>query len=216
MPLPLSHARCGSRCSAQELLVFSGPSTPDAAVSMLDVGAVVGMLHVGAVVGMLHVEPHTTLRELRQKLQAELGFRLKQDEVLALSRGTFDETSRGTFDETSRGTFDETSDGGSSGSSGDGNGNGEALLKTALKAELVPLPSTQNHKLVYPLFPRKEHVLVVEVQQQLPSDCVRQAVVSRALKGEKVLHVDLSKGGEPIPIPVFNGADDDTSGMDFT
>jgi hypothetical protein len=167
---------------------------------MLDVGAVVGMLHVGAVVGMLHVEPHTTLRELRQKLQAELGFRLKQDEVLALSRGT----------------FDETSDGGSSGSSGDGNGNGEALLKTALKAELVPLPSTQNHKLVYPLFPRKEHVLVVEVQQQLPSDCVRQAVVSRALKGEKVLHVDLSKGGEPIPIPVFNGADDDTSGMDFT
>ena len=89
-------------------------------------------------------------------------------------------------------------------------------LKTALKAELVPLPSTQNHKLVYPLFPRKEHVLVVEVQQQLPSDCVRQAVVSRALKGEKVLHVDLSKGGEPIPIPVFNGADDDTSGMDFT
>ena len=200
MPLPLSHARCGSRCSAQELLVFSGPSTPDAAVSMLDVGAVVGMLHVGAVVGMLHVEPHTTLRELRQKLQAELGFRLKQDEVLALSRGT----------------FDETSDGGSSGSSGDGNGNGEALLKTALKAELVPLPSTQNHKLVYPLFPRKEHVLVVEVQQQLPSDCVRQAVVSRALKGEKVLHVDLSKGGEPIPIPVFNGADDDTSGMDFT
>ena len=187
MPLPLSHARCGSRCSAQELLVFSGPSTPDAAVSMLDVGAVVGMLHV-------------TLRELRQKLQAELGFRLKQDEVLALSRGT----------------FDETSDGGSSGSSGDGNGNGEALLKTALKAELVPLPSTQNHKLVYPLFPRKEHVLVVEVQQQLPSDSVRQAVVSRALKGEKVLHVDLSKGGEPIPIPVFNGADDDTSGMDFT
>ena len=200
MPLPLSHARCGSRCSAQELLVFSGPSTPDAALSMLDVGAVVGMLHVGAVVGMLHVEPHTTLRELRQKLQAELGFRLKQDEVLALSRGT----------------FDETSDGGSSGSSGDGNGNGEALLKTALKAELVPLPSTQNHKLVYPLFPRKEHVLVVEVQQQLPSDSVRQAVVSRALKGEKVLHVDLSKGGEPIPIPVFNGADDDTSGMDFT
>ena len=199
---------------------------------MLDVGAVVGMLDVGAVVGMLHVEPHTTLRELRQKLQAELGFRLKQDEVLALSRGTFDETSRGTFDETSRGTFDETSRGtfdetsrgifdetsgsGSSGSSGDGNGNGEALLKTALKAELVPLPSTQNHKLVYPLFPRKEHVLVVEVQQQLPSDCVRQAVVSRALKGEKVLHVDLSKGGEPIPIPVFNGADDDTSGMDFT
>ena len=166
------------------------------------------MLHMGAVVGMLHVEPHTTLRELRQKLQAELGFRLKQDEVLALSRGTFDETSRGTFDETSRS--------GSSGSSGDGNGNGEALLKTALKAELVPLPSTQNHKLVYPLFPRKEHVLVVEVQQQLPSDCVRQAVVSRALKGEKVLHVDLSKGGEPIPIPVFNGADDDTSGMDFT
>ena len=200
MPLPLSHARCGSRCSAQELLVFSGPSTPDAAVSMLDVGAVVGMLHVGAVVGMLHVEPHTTLRELRQKLQAELGFRLKQDEVLALSRGT----------------FDETRDGGSSGSSGDGNGNGEALLKTALKAELVPLPSTQNHKLVYPLFPRKEHVRVVEGQQQLPSDCVRQAVVSRALKGEKVLHVDLSKGGEPIPIPVFNGADDDTSGMDFT
>ena len=197
MPLPLSHARCGSRCSAQELLVFSGPSTPDAAVSMLDVGAVVGMLHVGAVVGMLHVEPHTTLRELRQKLQAELGFRLKQDEVLALSRGTFDEAS-------------------ASGSSGDGSGNGEAELKAELKAELVPLPSTQNHKLVYPLFPRKEHVLVVEVQQQLPSDCVRQAVVSRALKGEKVLHVDLSKGGEPIPIPVFNGADDDTSGMDFT
>ena len=186
--------------SSQELLVFSGPPTPttapDSAVGSLHVGAVAGTLHLGAVVGMLHVEPHTTLRELRQKLQAELGFRLKQDEVLALSRGT----------------FDETSGGGSSGSSGDGSGNGEAELK----AELVPLPSTQNHKLVYPLFPRKEHVLVVEVQQQLPSDCVRQAVVSRALKGEKVLHVDLSKGGEPIPIPVFNGADDDTSGMDFT
>jgi hypothetical protein len=182
--------------STQELLVFSGPFTPDSAVGSLHVGAVAGMLHLGAVVGMLHVEPHTTLRELRQKLQAELGFRLKQDEVLALSRGT----------------FDEASGSGSSGRSGDGSGNGEAELK----AELVPLPSTQNHKLVYPLFPRKEHVLVVEVQQQLPSDCVRQAVVSRALKGEKVLHVDLSKGGEPIPIPVFNGADDDTSGMDFT
>ena len=45
---------------------------------------------------------------------------------------------------------------------------------------------------------------------------MRKSVAARALSKEKTLHVDLSLGGEKLPIPVFNGADEDASGMDFT
>jgi len=82
--------------------------------------------------------------------------------------------------------------------------------------ELVPLPTTQNHKLVYPLFPSSSHVLVVGIRKAHISDEVRKSVAARALSKEKTLHVDLSLGGEKLPIPVFNGADEDASGMDFT
>ena len=155
--------------SSQELLVFSGSPSET------------------TVVGALQCEPHTTLRELRQKLVVELGFRLKDEEVLVLSRGTYDETAGG------------ASAGG-----------------TAIPGERVPLPLTQNHKLVYPFFSSASHVLVVEVLQARTPDAVRQGVAARALKGERTLHEDLSKGHERLPIPVFNGADDDVSGMDFT
>ena len=129
----------------QELLVFNG--TPSAA----------------SIAGVLQCEPHTTLRELRQKLQEELGFRLKEDTVLDLSRGTYSEAAAA-----------------ADGAAADG-----AVAAGAVASggepidELVPLPTTQNHKLVYPLFPSSSHVLVVGIRKAHISDEVSDGGTAR-------------------------------------
>ena len=43
----------------------------------------------GTLAGVLQIEPHTTVGELRQKVEVELGFVCEADEELALSRGLY-------------------------------------------------------------------------------------------------------------------------------
>ena len=147
-----------------------------------------------SVAGVLQYEPHTTVRDLRRRLITELGIECGNEEDLIIGR---------------------TCAAGCRGGDGDGDGDGDG--GDLIGGLVCPIPLTQNHKLVYPLFPREDQVLVVENrgERQL-GEAARADVRARALKGERILCYDVSRGHERQPIPVFNGADDEPAPNDFT
>jgi len=147
-----------------------------------------------AIAGIVQVEPHTTFRDVRLLLQEELGFDCEVGEELVLSRTTY-------------------SEGGGDGGNGGNGGGGEG---DAWRKLLCPIPLTQNHKLVAPYFPRPTDVLMVKPNdRKLPPEILKE-VNKRALPREKILMVDVSRGHEKQPIPVYNGADDEPAPNDFT
>lgn len=111
-----------------------------------------------------------------------------------------------------------------------------------LRQLLCPIPLTQNHKLVAPMFLHPSDVLLVTEREQQMSPGTLQEINRRALKGaplpclkhvvcctwagrsprsgglagEKVVMFDVSRGHERLPIPVYNGADDDPPPNNFT
>jgi len=193
------------------------------------------------VAGLLQITPHTTIRDVRMMLRSQLGFASAESAVdvedLILSRCTFDRASSNDaapqpnqLPKSDAGSGGAAADvaaanGPSSSSSCSAGGNGSASSPPPRVAQMaamvdavpIPIPRTQNHKLVYPLFPLEKHVLLVEepTGPHHSSDVV-EAVKARALRGERTLMTDVSRGHERAPIPVFNGADDDGAPNDFT
>lgn len=98
-----------------------------------------------AVVGLIQYQPHNTVRELRTMLQSDLGMVVRDEEQMSIFRATYTD--------------------------GAVNGVGEVADATGTNAADVaaglrcPIPLTQNHKLVHPLFPHPAHVLVVELRE---------------------------------------------------
>lgn len=153
-------------------------------------------VRVDTVVGMVQLQPHTTMRELRLLLRDELGL-VGGEEELALSRGAFPE------------------DAGSSVS--DEAGSAVEAASAAAQTALCPILLTQNHKLACTFFVHPSQVLVFDRPRTPPKNAVLlKELAERAREGERLLVIDVSRGHEPQPIPVFNGADAEPAPMDFT
>ena len=147
----------------------------------------------GMVSGVLQIQPHTTFRDLRRMLAADLQI------------GTVDP--QGAAAEADLNLFRAVLD--------DDNPTADASAGAA--AELSPLLPTQNHKLVYPFFPLPAHVLVVRRPRKPPKDALLlKALARRAQSNERLLSVDNSRGHERLAIPVFNGVDAENDHNTFT
>lgn len=143
--------------------------------------------------GVLQIEPHTTMRDLRQMLQDELGMLNDREEELVLSRSVY---TAGTAAE--HGQIGPTS-------------------RDQERHPVLPIVLTQNHKLVYPFFPLAAHVLIVDRPERLSGDAPRCLSTSTGgREDERLLCHDVSRGHERQPIPVYNRVDGEPSPGDFT
>ncbi len=136
------------------------------------------------IVGLLQIHPHTTMLELRQMLRDDFGLAEHGNTELLLSRGSI--------------------------STHHSAANNESSGTPLADPELCPILRTQNHKLVSPFFPRPEHALVVNEKRipDLSADSVLfKRMAARAQPNERLLCLDISRGQERHPIPIFNGTD---------
>ena len=170
---------------------------------------------VDAVVGVLQLQPHTTLRDLRFMLKAELGISSAVEEELALYRAVLpDDIARGLMP-----GGDDEGAGAGAGASG-GCGAGVADEASLGRGVLCPIQPTQSHKLAYTFFLQHSHALVYDRPRKPPKDpSLLRELAERARTGERLLTLDCSRGLEAQVVPVFNGADDaglEDGAMDFT
>ena len=186
-----------------------------------------------SVAGVLQVQPHTTLRDLRFMLKAELGISSAVEEELALYRAVLPEDmARGLLGEDDEGEATGGAGGagsgsgsgsGGAGSGGGGGGQGSSAADEAAlgrRGGLCPIQPTQSHKLAYTFFVQPTHALVYDKPRKPPKDpSLLRDLAERARAGERLLTLDCSRGLEAQVVPVFNGADDaglEDGAMDFT
>ena len=113
---------------------------------------------VSALVGTVQIEPHTTFRDLRVVLQTELGFDCENSEELVLGR-----------------TAGQDAPPSAAAAGGPPAESWRRLV--------CPIPLTQNHKLVHPLFTRPDDVLIVSNGGRQLSDETLADIHRRALPG---------------------------------